>query len=111
MPGPIQPKWGTPRQHSRFVIDLRVVVRAEDQIYGRTRDLSEGGVGAVLTGDLKVNQVVEVEFQLPGRNEPLYMTAEVRYRRGFQYGLKFLNPGEQQLEAIRRATRNLPVVR
>jgi len=99
------------RDYSRFFIDLRLVVRASSRLYGRTRDVSETGLGATVAGDIKMGEVVELEFKLPETATPLIMMAEIRYRQGFQYGFRFLNPTAQEREMIRRATRYLPVVR
>jgi hypothetical protein len=101
--------WSTPRAFPRFLIDIRVVIRGKDVLYGRTKDLGEGGLGATIPGSIEIGQIAEVEFQLPLHNEPLRLKTEVRYRQGFQYGFRFLHITEDQREMIRRATRDLPV--
>ena len=102
-------KWSTPRAFPRFLLDIRLLIRAGEILHGRSKDLGEGGLGAVIPGNIAIGEVVEVEFQLPMVNEPLTLKAEVRYRQGFQYGFRFLHPTERQRELIRRATRDLPV--
>ena len=101
--------WSTPRAFPRFLLDIRVVIRAGEILHGRSKDLGEGGLGAVIPGNIAIGQVVELEFQLPTSNEPLTLQAEVRYGQGFQYGFRFLHPTERQRELIRGATRDLPV--
>jgi c-di-GMP-binding flagellar brake protein YcgR len=88
-------------------LDLRIVVRAKETLHGRTKDIAEGGLGATIPGNINVGEVVELELQLPERQQPLKLKAEVRYRQGFQYGFKYLHATEQQKEMIRRATRDL----
>lgn len=97
------------RKFGRSSIDLRLVVKAKTTLHGRTKNLAEGGMGATVAGDIPLGELVEVQFQVPQSPEPLAIRAEVRYRQGFQYGFKFLQPTEEQLELIRATVRNLPV--
>src|SRR5215470_10516789 len=101
MQRPVPGTWATSRQHGRFLIDLRLVVQAKATLHGRTKNLSEGGLGATVAGDLGLGELVQLQFQLPESQEPLVFRAEVRYRQGFQYGFKFINPSEKQLDIIR----------
>lgn len=110
MPSPLKENpWSTPRAFRRFLLDIRLVIRAGEVLHGRTKDVGEGGLGAVIPGNISIGEVVELELQLPSNNESLTFQAEVRYRQGFQYGFRFLHPTEEQRELIRRATRDLPV--
>ena len=102
-----QHPWTLPRAHSRFLLDLRLVVRAKEIQHGRTKDIAEGGLGATIPGEIEIGEIVELELQLNETVEPLKIQAEVRYRRGFQYGFKFLHATEQQRELIRRTTHDL----
>jgi c-di-GMP-binding flagellar brake protein YcgR len=102
-----QHPWTLPRAHSRFLLDLRLVVRAKETLHGRTKDIAEGGLGATIPGEIEIGEIVELELQLHETAELLKLKAEVRYRRGFQYGFKFLHATEQQRELIRRATHDL----
>ena len=63
--------------------------------------------GATIPGEIEIGEIVELELQLNETAEPLKLKAEVRYRRGFQYGFKFLHATEQQRELIRKATHDL----
>jgi len=110
MPGPQKEQsLNTPRAFPRFLLDIRIIVRGKEALYGRTKDLGEGGLGATLPGNIEIGQIAEVEFQLPLHAEPLKLQAEVRYRQGFQYGFRFTHITEEQKALIRRATRDLPV--
>ena len=101
--------WATSRQHGRFLIDLRlVVVRGETTLHGRTKNLSEGGLGATVAGDIPVGEFVKLQLQLPESQELQVFRAEVRYRQGFQYGFRFISPSDKQIEIIRRTIRDLP---
>jgi hypothetical protein len=102
-----QHPWTLPRAHSRYLLDLRIAVRAQETFIGRTKDIAEGGLGATIPANIDIGEIVELEVQLPDAKEPLKIKAEVRYRHGFQYGFKFVQVTEPQKEMIRRTTRDL----
>jgi hypothetical protein len=101
----------TTREHARFALDLRLIVRTATRVYGRTRDISETGLGATVPEDLALGDTMELEFELPESAEPLTLIARVSYRHGFHYGFKFISPTARQIQQIRRSTRDLPVIR
>ncbi len=77
--------------------------------HGRTKDISEGGLGATIAGELNGKPIVELEFYLPGKPTPLRLKAEIRYHQGFQYGFRFIDVDDQQRKMIREATVHLPL--
>jgi hypothetical protein len=91
-------------------MDQRLVIRTGVTLHGRTKDVSESGLGATVAGELKMHEQVELELYLPGSLVPHTFAAEVRYRRGFQYGFCFLQPTEKQKALIRDATQHLTLV-
>ena len=109
MPTPVRKEWSTPRAHPRYLLDQRVILRAGTVLHGRTKDISEGGLAATVAGELPADTPVELEFHLPGNSSPLKITAEVRYRQGFQYGFRFLEATREQRDLIREATVRLPL--
>ncbi len=84
-------------------MDQRVVIKAGATLHGRTKEISENGLGATVAGELKMHESVELELYLPGSLARQRFTAEVRFRRGFQYGFCFLHPTEEQKNLIRAA--------
>ena len=88
-------------------MDQRLVVKAGVTLHGRTKDISESGLGATVAGEVKMHEAVELEFYLPGSRVPQRFPAEVRYRRGFQYGFCFLNTTDQQKNLMREAALHL----
>jgi hypothetical protein len=78
-------------------------------LHGRTKDISEGGLAATVAGELPADTPVELEFHLPGNPSPMKITAEVRYRQGFQYGFHFVEATCEQRDLIREATVRLPL--
>jgi PilZ domain len=111
MSRPSPPKWSVQRVAQRYLMDQRLIVRAERLFHGRTKDISESGIGATVAGELKMGEVVELEFHLTGSLTPAKLQAEVKYRQGFQYGFHFLNATEELKNGIRQAAKNLERVR
>ena len=96
----------------RYELDTRIKVtgtREEKAVEwrGRTIDISEGGVAAVLSAELKQDEVVALEFTLPRRAEPIRTRAVVRHRQSFRYGLEFLGLSKDQRDQIFAAARLL----
>ena len=49
-------------------MDQRLLLRgARVTFHGRTKDISESGLGAIVAGELDANQPLELEFYLPGK--------------------------------------------
>jgi hypothetical protein len=103
-------RWSPPRELPRYALDERLIVRSSRTLHGRTKDISEAGLGATVAGELNLHESVELEFYLPGSRAPLTFPAEVRYRRGFQYGFRFLDVTGHQKELIRGAAFRLKLV-
>ena len=98
--GPSRPM----RQYLRRKVDVRVRVSADAEganpIHGRCVTVGEGGFGAILTSELPENRQVWVEFRQPKIDDGLRIIAEVRQKRGFQYGFKFLALTREQRKAV-----------
>jgi TonB family protein len=72
-----------------------------DTLPGRSVNLGEGGVAAVVAGELSPGEAVGVEVRLPTANDPLRMRALVRHHDKLRSGLEFLGLSAEQLTAIR----------
>ena len=107
MTAPQHTVWKHPRAFPRYLMDQRLLLRAGLIFHGRTKDISEGGLGATVAGQLPHNEPIEVEFRLPVSFFTIKAKAEVRYNQGFQYGLRFLYMTETQREKIREALSQL----
>lgn len=55
---------------------------------GITLDISEGGLGALVQGDLRLGEAVEIDLQLPGQT--LSTAAIVRHTSSVRSGFEFL---------------------
>jgi len=105
--------WRRHRRYSRYKLDIRVTVTREsggrkEVLNGRCRHLGEGGLGAILAGELPADEVVGLEFTLPGHSQAMHIRAAVRQRHGFHHGFEFLTLASSELEAIRKAQKALP---
>lgn len=99
------------RKLTRFLLDKRVRVAVQGDgdpmvLHGRTCDISEGGLCALISGKLNRGDVVLLEIS--GLDEgSLDLTAIVRHARGFYYGFEFTRMDDKQhASLIRMITRN-----
>jgi protein TonB len=81
------------------VIALRSGV--PENLPGRCTDLSEGGVGGMVAGELTVGQHVAVELRLPNVGVPVRARALVRYQGRLRSGFEFVGLPVEQREMIR----------
>jgi hypothetical protein len=97
------------RKSPRFFLDARLKVSLlktpKKQVFGRTRDISESGLGAVIADPLESGERVLLEFPVEFQDQPLTVDAVVCYRRGFHHGFELLVPEEQQSATIRQICR------
>jgi hypothetical protein len=73
-------------------------------LIGRSVDISESGMAAMLTVEALLGEVVELAFMLPG--SPMTIRAMVRQRNAFRYGFEFVD-FDSEYELLRRTCRDL----
>ena len=97
------------RKSPRFLMDARLKVTMKSnpkkQVFGRTRDISETGLGAVIADPLESGERVILEFPVQFQDRPLVLHAVVCYRRGFHHGFELLAPEAEQSAVIRQICR------
>ena len=104
-----KPAGPTPtRRYPRYPMDIRVsakVFRVDNpiELWGRSIEFGQDGIGVTLTGELQTGEVATLELTLPASPTPLKLRALVRYRDGLRHGFEFLARDEIQREVIRRA--------
>lgn len=90
-------------------MDQRLLLRgAGTTFHGRTKDISESGLGAIVAGELNADELLELEFYLPGKLDPVRLKATVRYHQGFHYGFQFVDITDEQRAMVRDAIMVLP---
>jgi TonB family protein len=81
-----------------------------DKVPGRSVNLSERGVAAVLAAELRAGEAVGVELQVP-EAQPLRWRAVVRYQDKLRCGMEFAGLSAEQRAAIRSWTEKLKAQR
>src|ERR1700690_3092851 len=92
-----------PRYSVAIPVDITVLRSgAPASIPGRSLDLGEGGVAAVLAAELQLGEWVAVEFHLPNAGHALQTKAVVRHHNQLRCGFEFLDLSGDQRSMIRR---------
>jgi hypothetical protein len=73
------------------------------ELWGRSIELGQDGIGITLTGQLEAGEVATLELTLPQSGTPLKLRALVRYRDGLRHGFEFLARDGAQHELILRS--------
>lgn len=98
----------SPREERRRVrrsgLDRRLRVNTFHEgkptcVYGRIRDISEDGMGAVIPCSLNTGEQVTLEFSVEDGHEGI-VSAIVRHRQGFHYGFDFVSMEPPMRQAI-----------
>jgi hypothetical protein len=95
------------RRFSRYPFDVRIQVSVfrdgtTSQLWGRTSELGQDGLGATLSGELQLGEVVSLEFPLPLPPHLAKLRAVVRYSEGLRCGFEFLVVPEAQKLILRQ---------
>ncbi len=106
--GPQAQGWDRPsRRHGlryRVQAPLDVTVLRSgipDTVPGRSVNVGEGGVAAVLAGELLPGEAVGVEIRLSAASDPLRTRALVRHHDKLRSGMEFVGMSPEQQAAIR----------
>jgi len=79
------------RRHPRRELEVELtVLRENDLLPGRTIDISESGMSAILPVELREGEEVELQIKLPGNT--LTTRAVVRDRNVYRHGFEFAQP-------------------
>lgn len=94
------------RRAPRYPFDQRLTVTAKVQgkkatIYGRTIDISECGLGTVISGFLERGDSVSVEFNTSAGE--MRLTALVRFVHGFRHGFEFTGMSAAESQNLKQA--------
>jgi hypothetical protein len=90
------------RHQPRFKIEVEIAIHSKScgLVKGRTIDISESGISAMVALELPLSELVELDFTLPFG--PVTMYAVTRQRNAFRYGFQFAE--SNSLEEIIRPT-------
>lgn len=90
----------------KFEVDISVRSRSCGVLNGRSVDISESGLAAIMVIEAPVGEVVELEFALPFSS--VTIRAVVRQKNAFRHGFEFID-SDSAHEGIRRTCRDLAV--
>ena len=101
------PAYDRNRRYPRHHLDTRIQMSVfrdgtTISLWGRTNELGQDGVGATVSGELKIGEVVSMEFPIPVQPHFLKVRAIVRYSSGLRCGFEFLIVTDEQRETLRR---------
>jgi len=96
------------RWKPRFKMETDITISSSTLglLKGRTVDISEAGIAAMLTIEVSAGEIVELSFTVP--DGPVTISATVRHKNAFRYGFEFVVPNKVS-ETIRRTCRDLAV--
>jgi PilZ domain len=94
------------RRQPRFKLDahIRIHTKTCGVLVGRTVDISESGISALLKLEVPVGEFVELQFTSPFG--PVTVYAVVRQRNAFRYGFQFVESNAVR-EIIQTTCRSL----
>jgi hypothetical protein len=84
-------------------LGLRVCITApfgNEYRLANGRDVSQGGMAIYLPAELELGDTIGVELLFPGSQEQMTLSAVVKNRLGFKYGVEFISPSLEQQEVI-----------
>jgi hypothetical protein len=84
-------------------VPIRVIIQRAMKstiVQGRGSALSEGGMAIFAGAELKPGEHIAVEFTPPYSAPPIRVEARVCNRRGYDYGLEFLDREPEQREEV-----------
>jgi c-di-GMP-binding flagellar brake protein YcgR len=105
---------GTPqRQYHRYRLDGRVTITVfrsagKFEFWGRISDVSEAGMGAMVSGELEQGEFVQLRFSLSSSSHVLELRARVCHQLGYYCGFEFLVVSDAQQKHIKLACEELP---
>ncbi len=93
-----------------FRATVRLTRKGEEFRYsGTAHDISEGGTGLFVAGELHPGEEIKLELMLP-YSSPIEVAGVIRNRDRFEYGVQFTNVSPADRDAIVRNCRALALL-
>ena len=92
------------RRH-KVDVPIRVIVHGTSKTSvfdGRGNELSEGGMALTAGVELRVGDLVNIEFTPPYSGSPLRHRGIVRNRTGYRYGIEFVAGNNKEMQQMER---------
>jgi hypothetical protein len=90
----------------KLTVDIKINSRTCGLLKGRTVDISESGIAALLRVEVGLDETVKLDFTLPLGNVTIYAVG--RQRNAFRYGFEFIESSPAH-QIIRNTCRDLAV--
>src|SRR5512146_3184821 len=92
------------RRYPRIAVDVSVRVSSDARrvIFARGHDISCGGMALYAPMELTEGEVVKITFELPNSRVQFNVSALVKNRNGFRYGLEFVELAPEDFKEIKR---------
>ncbi len=93
------------RRWYRYPVDLSLRVQVPtstglEYMLAHGRDVSQGGMAVYVPVELNIGDTVLLELIFPGLPEPVTLSASLKNRTGFKYGVEFVSPTAEQQATI-----------
>jgi len=103
---------GYKRRFPRCRTDLKltVLVLGPDghfEVNGLCNQIGEGGLGAIISSELSIGEMVNLQLSIPLELEPISLRAVVMWRNRLQHGFEFFGISPQQRAMIRDYCKDL----
>lgn len=101
------------RRFPRYRTDLKltVLVLGPDghfQVNGLCNQIGEGGLGAIISSELTIGEMVNLQLSVPAEPQPISLRAVVRWRDRLQHGFEFFGAPSEERARIRDYCQTLP---
>jgi len=80
------------------------------KFHSQACDISRGGLSLFMTREIGIGVGLQLDFILPYSSTPLTVRGVVRTRTGFNHGIEFVSPTDEQQEIIERACKVLTLL-
>ena len=103
---------GYKRRYPRYRTDLKLTVlvlgsEGHFGVNGWCNQIGEGGLGAIISTEVSIGELVNLEWSMPIEQQPISLRAVVRWRNRLQHGFEFLGISSQQRAMIRDYCKDL----
>jgi len=103
------------RRGPRYAIDVRLratvrVGNVDRTVHGRGAELGKTGMAALLPIEIAIGDTIKIDITFPYCTQSFMLTAVVRNRSSFTYGIEFMGINSAQQAEIERVCRLLSIL-
>ncbi len=103
------------RRWERYPVKIRTKITINQNgksslLHGEASDVSRGGLKLFIPRDLEPGFIVLMELSLPYHSQVMAIRGILRNRHGFNYGIEFVNPTQQEQDTIAKSCKALQLM-